>query len=59
MNKKDILNALNSGKKVVSLCNTKEIKLINEMLHFFIVGTFYSISVKDDSELNLYTWKVI
>ena len=59
MNKTEILNALNSGKKVVSLCNTKEIKLINEMLYFFIVGTFYSISVKDDSELNLYTWKAI
>jgi hypothetical protein len=59
MNKTEILDALRSGKEVVSLCNTKEIKLINEMLYFFIVGTFYSMSIKDDSELNLYTWQVI
>jgi hypothetical protein len=59
MNKTDILNAINSGQRVVSLCNTKELKVINEMLYFFIVGTFYSMSVKDDSELNLYSWKAI
>jgi hypothetical protein len=59
MNKTEILEALRNGDQVVSLCNTKEIKLINEMLYFFIVGTFYSMSVKDDSELNLYKWKVI
>jgi hypothetical protein len=59
MNKTEILEALRNGKEVVSLCNTKEIKLINEMLYFFIVGTFYSMSVKDESELNLYHWKAI
>ena len=59
MNKTEILEALRNGNQVISLCNTKEIKLINEMLYFFIVGTFYSMSVKDDSELNLYTWKAI
>jgi hypothetical protein len=59
MDKTEILEALRNGDQVISLCNTKEIKLINEMLYFFIVGTFYSMSVKDDSELNLYKWKVI
>ena len=59
MNKTDILNALNSGFEVVSVCNTKKLLLINDRLYFGIVGTFYSMSVQNDNELKLYTWKVI
>jgi hypothetical protein len=58
MNKTEILDALRSGKEVVSVSNTRQIKLINEMLHFFIVGTFYSKQVQDDIELELYEWTI-
>lgn len=59
MNKREILDAINSGFEVVSVCNTKKLMLINDRLYFGIVGTYYSMSVQNDSELNLYTWKVI
>jgi hypothetical protein len=58
MNKTEILEALRNGKEVVSVSNTRQIKLINEMLYFFIVGTFYSKEVKDDIELELYQWTI-
>ena len=58
MNKTEILEALRSGKEVVSVSNTRQIKLVNEMLYFFIVGTFYSKEVKDDIELELYEWTI-
>jgi hypothetical protein len=59
MNKTDILNAINSGFEVVSICNTKKLMLINDRLYFGIVGTYYTISVQNDNELNLYDWKLI
>ena len=59
MNKTDILNAINSGFEVVSVCNTKKLMLINDRLYFGIVGTFYTISVQNDNELKLYEWKLI
>lgn len=59
MNKTDILNAINSGFEVVSVCNTKKLMLINDRLYFGIVGTYYTISVQNDNELKLYDWKLI
>jgi hypothetical protein len=59
MNKTDILNAINSGFEVVSVCNTKKLMLINDRLYFGIVGTYYTISVQNDNELKLYEWKLI
>jgi hypothetical protein len=59
MNKTDILNAINSGFEVVSVCNTKKLMLINDLLYFGIVGTYYTISVQNDNELKLYEWKLI
>ena len=59
MNKTEILNAINSGKKVVSVCNTKKLMLINGKLYFGIVGTFYSMSVQNDNELKLYNWRIL
>jgi hypothetical protein len=59
MNKTEILNAINSGFEVVSVCNTKKLMLINNKLYFGIVGTFYSISVQNDNELKLYNWRIL
>ena len=59
MNKTDILNAINSGFEVVSVCNTKKLMLINDRLYFGIVGTYYTISVQNDNELKLYEWKLL
>lgn len=59
MNKTEILNAINSGFEVVSVCNTKKLMLINDRLYFGIVGTYYTISVQNDNELKLYHWKLI
>jgi hypothetical protein len=58
MNKTEILEALRSGKEVVSVSNTRQIKLINEMLYFFIVGTLYSKEVEDDIELEFHQWTI-
>jgi hypothetical protein len=59
MNKTEILNAINSGYEVVSVCNTKKLMLINGKLYFGIVGTFYSMSVQNDNELKLYNWRIL
>lgn len=56
MNKKQILNALNSGLEVVSSCNSQQLFLIEGDIYFGAVGTPFALKLDNDKELSLYNW---
>lgn len=58
MNKKDILNAINSGLDVVSNCNSVKLMIIENELYFGFIGTNSAMKVQNDNELSLYKWRL-
>lgn len=58
MNKKQILNALNSGLEIVSSCNSVKLIQLEGYLYFGFLGTYSAIKVQNDKELSLYDWKL-
>jgi hypothetical protein len=58
MNKKQILNALNSGLEIVSSCNSIKLILIKNEIYFGAIGSKYALKLQNDSELKLYNWEL-
>ena len=58
MNKKQILNALNSGLEVVSSCNSVKLIQLESSLYFGFIGTNSAMKVENEKELSLYDWKL-
>ena len=58
MNKKQILNALNSGLEVVSSCNSVKLIELKGSLYFGFIGTNSALKVQNDKELSLYNWRL-
>jgi hypothetical protein len=57
MNKKQILNALNSGLEIVSSCNSIKLVLIKNEIYFGAINTKYAMKLQNDKELSLYNWE--